>query len=449
MKQFIKLMLGIMIIFISGCGRSSSVDKQETLDKESKDNGALHVLTKEELVSSCHTQDGYYYLSHDIKALKDGNYGVHLMYMDFATHREIFLCSNAGCKHDTLECPAVFSMDEFPVATTKIFIYHDSLYILAIEPNQDGSMVMGQTDNVSETINAKPAVLYRANLDGTNREPFYTFDASLTIEETVFGDEQGMYFITKKVTAQKDEQSIYSTSSERKLLYLDEQSQKTSEICSLEFHDHMKWDILGVSERALIMVAVDFGRDLDQKEIYDDDVYRNLYQKSDMVYAQLDLDTKTYREIERRSNQYLYSEAVIKGKLFLSSTKDNNIESIDLESGERTTIATLNKNLITDVIDDTLCCRGWDLASDPTYEFVDTKSGEIHHSGLVNQMNGWSLEFRAVTDNNVMVVHDYDAERFDDGSYEIHQYKYALISKSDLFQGKENYHPIEMISKGQ
>ncbi len=48
----------------------------------------------------------------------------------------------------------------------------------------------------------------------------------------------------------------------------------------------------------------------------------------------------------------------------------------------------------------------------------------------------------------MLVVYDYDATKNSDDSYEIHQYKYALIAKEDLFMGNQNYRKINMIGHG-
>lgn len=83
----------------------------------------LKILNDTETLASCYTDAGYYYLTEDVEELENGEYGAHLMYMDFATKQEIYLCSNTGCKHNTPDCPAVFVMDEFPICTSGIFSY--------------------------------------------------------------------------------------------------------------------------------------------------------------------------------------------------------------------------------------------------------------------------------------------------------------------------------------
>lgn len=76
----------------------------------------------------CYTREGYYYLTSQREKLADGNYGIHLMYMDFTTQQEIYLCSNAGCSHNTADCPAVFLYEDFPPYTSPLFVHGDGLH---------------------------------------------------------------------------------------------------------------------------------------------------------------------------------------------------------------------------------------------------------------------------------------------------------------------------------
>ena len=53
------------------------------------------------------------------------------------------------------------------------------------------------------------------------------------------------------------------------------------------------------------------------------------------------------------------------------------------------------------------------------------------------------------TKDKFLVLYDYDATPGIDDGYEISRYYHALISKEDLYQGKENYLPIKMAGKGE
>ena len=433
-------------------GSLQDSDVQQNTDHDAfSEDADLQLLSNRYGESACNTENGYYYLTFETTKLQDGNYGAHLMYMDFATEREIYLCSTAGCKHDSLDCPAVFSYDDFPTTSTIPFVFGDHLYILSREYDNDGSVSQGmiQIGGDGSSVESQPAVLYRANLDGTGREKIFTFDAGLTLEDKVIGDEEGIYVITKKLSADKDGNETYTTSSERKLMFLDLSSLSLREVCSMDFGDHISWKIIGCCQNDFLLCGDDFGREISRDETWNDDVYKELYKNSSKVYALLSREGGEPKEITRLSNQYESSVRLLGSKLYLSSEENQNIEVLDIQTGEKKTFCTLPQNLIMDTLGDTLCCRGWNLAGDPAWYFVDTKTGAITKTPLVIPRNGWSIEFRAETKTDVLFVYDYDATDGGDGSYDIYRYKHALISKDDLFAGKDNYRKIEMVGPGQ
>lgn len=436
---------------MSGKSGQNPGGQQNTGGNDSSGSAGLQLLSNRYGESACNTENGYYYLTTATKKLRDGNYGTHLMYMDFAAGREIYLCSTAGCKHDSLDCPAVFSYDDFPVSSTLLFVFGDHLYILSREYDGDGSVSQGTITigGDSSSVESQPAVLYRANLDGTGRKKIFTFDAALTLEDKVVGNDKGIYVITKKLSADKDGNETYTTSSERKLMFLDLSSLSLSEICSMDFGDHISWQIIDCSPNDFLLCGVDFGREVSRDEIWDEDLHKELYKNSFRVYALLSRDGGKPKELARQSNKCDNSAKLLGENLYLSSEDNQNIDALNIQTGEKKTLCTLPQNLMMDTLGDMLCCRGWDLAGDPIWYFVDTKTGAVTKTPLVIPCNGWSIDFRCETKTDVLFVYDYDATETERGSYEIHRYKHALISKDDLFAGKDNYHKIEMVGPGQ
>lgn len=438
----------------TGGGQGSSSSVLQNVDRDgSQEHGELRFVCSpiDGNGSAWGTENGYYYLSEDTEELRDGSYGSHLMYMDYASCQEIYLCSTAGCEHDSPDCPSVFLYDAFPPYSTKLFMYNNYLYILSREYDNDGVMEQNMMigDDYGTVPESSPAVLYRANPDGTERKKVYTFDSGLTLEDPVMADGNGIYVITKKLSVEKAGTESYTTSSERRLMFLDLETCDFTEICPMTFGDNIVWNVTGCYQNFLILNGTDFGHELSRAEKWDDDAYKSLYENSSDVYALLDLKTTEKTELYRVSNKNEHSARVVGNKLYLSSTENQNIERLDLATGEKDTVCTLPQNLIMGVIGDVLCCRDWNLAGDFTYYFVNTNTGEISHSSLVNQCNGWDLEFCADTSSDVLVVYDYDAVRNSDDSYEISRYLCALISKEDLFAGNANYRKIDMIGKGR
>ena len=60
-----------------------------------------------------------------------------------------------------------------------------------------------------------------------------------------------------------------------------------------------------------------------------------------------------------------------------------------------------------------------------------------------------SLEFKAEVGSQILVIYDYEYTSLGDDSYDITQYKYALIDKDDLYAGNAKYEPIQMVGKGR
>lgn len=412
----------------------------------------LKILNDTETLASCYTDDGYYYLTEDVEELENGEYGAHLMYMDFATKQEIYLCSNTGCKHNTPDCPAVFVMDEFPIFTSGIFAYGDKLYVLSKEMDNEGAVTQDlyYLDGQMAEAEASQAALYEMDADGTNRHKVYSFGAGLTVEDTVLGNSEGLYFVTKKLseTTAENSQSVTS-SSDKTLLFWDADTKSAQEICKLDFDDGITRKIIGCLDNALVLSGVDYGKELttDDYTMSDDD-WNDMYKNSTEVISTLDLNTQKLSEKYRIDNQKLHSMTVMDNTLYVSYEATGEIKAVNLENGEEKLLCSLTQNYILNKWEDILCCQTWDTSDDHTFYFVNTKTGEVQNSPLVNKALGWNLEFKAQTGSKILVIYDYEYTPLGDDSYDITQYRYALIEKSDLYAGNENYEPIKMIGKG-
>lgn len=429
-------------------------DKPENQSGQQSPNG-LKLLCTEDGSASCATQEGYYYISTELLTLQDKSLGTRLMYMDYASCREICLCSAPGCTHDTKDCTAVLPNKEFPAYTSKLFLHQGSLYILSRQPDFEGSYSSSFSPNgesfVGETSKANDlqAVLYRMNPDGTGRQKVYSFDPNLTLEGTLALDEQGLYAITKKLSSQKEGNGEYTSATEKTLVYLDLSSYSLTQISDMEFGDNISWDLIGCADGSFLLKGIDYGRKLTTEEYYDDDAYPEFYKNSHTVFALLDTASGSPKEFYRIGNEGIHSAALLGNNLYISFIDNGQIISVNVATGEERLLVTHPQNYITGTIGNMLCCQNLNSSADPSYYFIDTDTGEIRHSDLVNKTLGWSLDLVAETESDVLVIYDYDATATAGGGYEIHLYQYGLISKEDLFSGKENYRKIQMTGRGR
>ena len=365
-----------------------------------------------------------------------------LLYVDYSSQQEVFLCSNAACTHDTQNCTAVFLLDQFTYAAS-LFTWNGALYILNRDPDQDGAAIMGLSGGTVAETESTPAALYRANLDGTDRHKVYTFDANVTVEDFVLGDDTGLYFITKKLSTIFSDSNAYRVSTDRKLIRVDPAIGAETVVCSIDFGDDIDWDVIGCTGRLVILHGIDFGREISPEELHQGD-RKQLYDSAEDVFAALDIDSGELREFFR-IHSALRSYAMDDANLYFSCGESDDILAVDLRTGAQRVLCSLPGKLIHGILGDHLYCQG---DEDRAFDFVDINTGAVSHSDLVQKTLGWSLEFLAETEDQVLTVYDGVGTPNGDGSYSNIQWKYALISKENLYAGRDKFLPIEMTETG-
>lgn len=441
-------------------GDTYQVSEQESEEKEKpksqqqvqSSSDSLVVLDRGGMNSS--SDNGFYYLSTNSEfKLKDGSYAYQMMYMDYASKKEIILCNRPGCNHDTEECPAAFLSSEINIASS-LFLHDGFLYLFSHGQDQDGVTTITQQGDTgglmqegSAPLTGTPANLYRMKLDGTDRKQVFSFDSSLSVEDIVLAGDKSLYFISKKLSSeQTDNNTSYVTSTERKLIKLDTGSWKSTTVCEL----NSDWEIEGTYDGKLIISQIIFDKELSEEDLQD------AFKDSQTLFSILNpLDGKT-DVILKLSNENQNSSAIHDGKLYVSTIGEEKIRQIDLKTKEETTFVETNANQILSVYQDVLLSSGWDSVEsdfqDKTMYFIHFDSRKIDKSGLVIPSMGTPIEILGETKDTFLVIYDIDAEKdtqFGNDQYTIQGYKYALIEKDDLYTGKANYQIIEMVGFGE
>lgn len=427
--------------------------------QQAADQSAFDLVALTNGSGYCSTDDGYYYVTEDMTELKDGTSAHHIMYIDYASRQEVYLCNNAGCSHDTQDCTAVLAGEELGEENLP-FYYKDHLYILSKAYDTSGSVqtsMIGDDESVRMSENTLPAVLYRMNPDGTDRTAVYSFAEGETLDAHVFGDESGLYFLTSKIEMKQIENSnsYYSAQSEQKVVRLDPDKGTMTELCGLgQSEDEASiwgdWHVIDSLDGDLLMERTAFADKLTAKEIEDDDAYFEALDQSTQEFVALDLTDGTIEVRYSRANSpyFFYSEKG--GSLFLICNGDDRLLEVDLRTGEETVVAqdsALRDAVIFDIYDDVVHVR----TENESLLMVKRADGTIYHSNLNDLSLGWPLNIQAELADDFLVIYDYEAtpdELGQEGAYEIHQNKLALISKEDLYQGNPDYRPIAMIGKG-
>lgn len=458
-KKWIALFLaGMVICNFTACGsgnfnrdNSSSAGKYVQVPGATNSaSGLTSLIQRTGLFDRyCSTEDGFYYLTEEDSLLADGSYAPHLMYMDYATCQEVYLCSDSSCQHNTEDCTSVLAGAS---SDGRIFTWNGYLYFLDRPFDTSGSTIINILgDSGSANVEADQAKLYRMNLDGSGRECIYSFDADATVEDVALGDDSGIYFVTKKLGASDSGSGTYTTASDRRLICLNPGSGKAKTVCSLDFGDGLNWEIIGSSDDQVILKACQYPDGMTEEEAaaLDENSYLDLLENSRIVYASLELSTGEKTQVySQTSGGNSPAEAVLDGCLYASNESSQDIVKIDLATGEKSTLCSLENNDLYGTLGNYLCCTSHDLTADYGYYLVNVETGEISHCSLTNQALGWRLDLMAMAKDRALVVYDYEYTPLGDDSYDITRYQYGLISMDDLLHSVPNYTPIQMVGEG-
>lgn len=442
MKKLLEILIIIGGIFTL-CGCQKNI-KEVFLPYKGEEGGVTNNSSDLKFLSNgATTNDGYYYLT-DYSRLNNDKLAKHLMYIDFKTKQEIHLCNNSACTHKTEDCTSVFNKDEFQY-DSKVFIWNNKIYVISKSTDTSGQVTMGVLGETSKSnVESNKVVLYKLNLDGTNREKIYTFDDNATIEDFVIGSGNGIYLIAKKVETKYTGVNAYSTSSERKLIYLDLNTKKESTILSMNRNDNIDWKVIGSTKRNLILHGIDLGGQVTDEEKHNNN---ELYKNSSDVFALLDIDNDTLKEVYRvkaPSRTYTVDEK----NLYYNIDGNSKILKIDLKTGKEETLANLSSVWVDRVIDNKLLCIT-NNGKNPTSYFIDVDTGKMTESKLVNKSTGFYIEIISTSQKEVLAIYNSDVTFNSDGSWTTHSNKYGVISKEDFYSGKDNFKGIKRVYGGE
>lgn len=414
-----------------------------------EDSGQFRMLCEEQW--HCMSQGGYYYITEEMQELKKGLWGRHIMYMDFATKQEVYLCAEPGCKHIDEKCSAVLSEDSMDMVNEAlIFVMKDRLYIVVKE--YDGEDTMESSYTIGDEEEKKtPVVLYSMGLDGSGRKKEYTFDVDTMIEAKVMGDGENLYFITKTIVTSLKEDTKYGTASERKLVRLGVKDSRMETVCPLPEGD-IRWGVLGVHGENIILVGTKYNGKLtleeqmalDKEKLWE---YENDSKEVIMSLNIRDGKTSEVYSVENDSDS-LHCTALWEDSLYISWEKEKKVEKVDIKTGKVKKLAEGISMWIYGALPGVLYGDSWSDSEDHTTYFVDTDSGEVYHSELVNKKNGWEIEILGEWEGKVLAIYDYEGKEVEDGAWDITRNQFGLIDKEDLLKGRDAFEKIDMKEGG-
>jgi hypothetical protein len=462
MKKVLLLII-FMVLALTGCtnnsrantpaantgaenGKAGEVRAQEKKGKE------LYFSRSSGMTASCSTEEGYYYISSTAHGDDHGNL-INLMYLDYKSSKEMFLCNQPGCTHDTDSCNSLLA-DVHIGDTEVIFISRNRLYMLVTPQDDSGSMSTGWSDPsvgafLSTSSGTQPK-LYSMYLDGTDRRVVSEFGSGIVVEGTAAACDDSIYVICKKIKSEEiDDKSTYKSAYDRQLVCIDAANGKQKTVCDLEEGSRL----IGSFGSKLVFQATRFARELSPKEIFDDAIYKQELKKAKIIVSVLDVDTCKDSKMFEITGDKTFTSQVSGSKFYYSIEGENQVKSLDLSSGTDEVIANTPNSNIDWVYDESIRIRSWDY-DDNKYYSLNLSSKEIRETGLYTGQLHNPVTILAENKEYFLVIYDYKCS----GEYttwagtkqnDIVCNKLGLISKEDYLKGNPSYKPIEVIGDGR
>lgn len=411
--------------------------------------------------SVCYTENGYYHMG----PYRENEYN-HLLYLDYATQQEVVVCSDSSCKHDTVNCASVF-FDRYAL-DNHLFVFEDNLYCLSTDLDQDGSLSPGGgfvSDEVKEINDEREskrrAILYRMNLDGTEREKLWQSDAGVIAESEVFCDGTGFWLVTKQPSAEVHEETgaVYNHSKNRAFVRYDINERKITDRIPLEDYGNIALNVDGCTGSKFYLLGKAYPNGtsiMDNMDILvpgaeigsTNPGYWDFNDKCECVYFTLDVKTKELKEITRYKIADMNYGAECRGGKIYFERPDNSCFTYTVETGETAELNIPEGYRLDGFFADKLVLSHYPGDhNDRARYFADLDGSNMTRSELLTN-DGANIDLITVVGDDVLVIigHDGIPSETSPGAYTCWTALYALISLDDLYNGRANYRQFDMVN---
>ena len=399
---------------------------------------------------SCETEDGVYYFQR-AQSKSIGSF-YYIMYIDYATGQETYLCSDSSCNHDTDRCSSYLSNREFfSDYNMRLFEYRDKLYFLNIGTILDESRAQMGGSPYEEHCRSS---LYRMGLDGSNRELVYTFDKEISVQPFAAGNGNALWFFVKTPTVDYDEDrhTYFFGTKEPTMIKLDLSDRNIVEQIPLyKFGDLENISIVDCLDEKVIFWGsklpegvtrqdINALRDLENPLLNYDKV-QELTKNTNGIYFTLNLNNKEIEEIyrydyEKENIDFEFTDGEY---VYLTDTEKQTTVRIDLKSGEKSEFYPSDGYIAIGMADGKFECRSVDK-DDQTVYFIDKESGEITSNALRSTFSDEDDDY-SMCDDAVAFGKDCVLIRSSHGPGFM-EYYYSIMSLDDYFNGRENYKEV-------
>lgn len=393
----------------------------------------------------CSTKEGYYRLEQDGDSL-DNN----ILYTDYASRREIYLCNKPDCKHDNENCTSYLPVEAFQF--NSLFFSGEHLYLLSsgIEnpdvPAAEGEALM---------MEAKPSAptLYRLNLDGSGRTKLLELPSGLEADGPMIVGGDSIYMMARTSKLKQNDTNSYSYDTESVSLIKIDLSKKTVEtICPLPFGKEF-CNLIGAYENRIVLMKTVYPQDPNGMG---DDAFRAMAAQSSTHIVTIDPTTGEQEEKFSGGSSDITYYACEKEKFYFSGAKETTLHTLDLKTRETSVLTDqlprAKPGFHEGVHAGRLQLEYYEEKDlnpkiDACY-FVDLATGAVSPQNLFTEKPREPVRILAEWGEFYFVLSGYEAQdnyyaAFGVTQTDITKVHYSLISKEDYWNSNPNYLPIQ------
>ncbi len=437
-RKIIILVSSVIALAITLSGCSIKKDEDKTLS-ENVVSENLKMISHKLAQNGANTKDGYYTISTDENGM------MNIMYVDYKTKKQIYLCDKSQCEHDNDKCTSFIDM-KYSARENTLLSDGKYLYLVSSELNNEGGISTSINYGTGEVQQEdEPSSIYRMNLDGSNKKKLASLDSGELLDDKFFTDGNYLYGIAMKNTNIKiDGDTTYTKGDDYQLIGISIEDGERKNITDWD----NDWTILGVYEDKLIVNKLKFDHELTDEERMDNEKYIAAYRQAKEIIGTYDFNTKDFEELASNdaSNDYLYE--IYEKNLFYYKNNGDKIMSLDLESKKEDVFLETEYCNIQQIYNGYIITSDW-KESKKVFYIISIKDKKIEKFKLIKN-NGYPINIIGESDNfffvesNCQIEEEYVEWAGVSQTIETNR-QYSMISKDDFVNNKKVFEKVEMI----
>lgn len=441
MKKKRSLILSFLLIvalnILVGCVKGEKEEGEKIVpNKETK---KIQMISNDRGSSFANTKDGYYTIWHN-----DENGFSNIMYVDYKTKKQVYLCDKAECKHDNEKCTSYVD-PKFGLSRNMLLTDSKYLYFVSSEANMGNSMSITTINDNGIQMLDTPTTVYKMNLDGSNKSLLVSLGSGEVLSDKIFTDGEYIYGVSMKNTSVKiDENNSQIESADYKLIGISVENGEVKEIT--------KWDsnkqILGVYDNKLVIKDLKFEKEITKEDKMNEEKYIEELKKAKNIIKTYDISKDKFEDLNIGESSTDHNYIMYENKVFYYKYNGDKIMAIDLDSKSEEIFLEGNSSNIEQIYDGyMITSNGYE--ENKEFFIVNIKDKKEEKFSLLKN-NGRPVDIIGEFENSFFVESNCDVESEYVEWVGVYQTveknrQYALIKKEDYFKGNKSFEKVELI----